>query len=140
MAATVSATAKRFAHVPRPNRLTAANPTATRSSVTLFGVQPVSKMPATILLRREGKASRTPRPGDLRTLLAMTYGMCEFWNTVHAPAVSVRCLLFAAFRGAGNSQQIVGQFVGASGTSSRPATKFRTASSHKTRGHFAHAC
>src|ERR1700675_3884535 len=38
IAATVSPTAVRFAHAPRPNRHTAANPTATRSSVTLFGV------------------------------------------------------------------------------------------------------
>src|SRR5579885_2607477 len=46
IAATVSATAKRFAHVPRPNKLTAANPTATRSTVTLFGVHPLLKTPA----------------------------------------------------------------------------------------------
>src|SRR5271165_1847008 len=36
--ATVSTTAARFAHGPRPNKLTAANPTATRKAVTLFGV------------------------------------------------------------------------------------------------------
>jgi len=38
MAVTVSPTAARFAHAPRPNKLTAANPTATRSAVTLLGV------------------------------------------------------------------------------------------------------
>src|SRR5882762_10375502 len=39
IAATVSPTAVRFAQAPRPNRHTAANPTTTRNSVTLFGVQ-----------------------------------------------------------------------------------------------------
>ena len=38
IAATVSPTAVRFAHALCPNRLTAANPTKTRNSVTLFGV------------------------------------------------------------------------------------------------------
>src|SRR5690348_1932216 len=38
IAATVSPTAVRFAHAPRPNRHTAANPTTTRSNVTLLGV------------------------------------------------------------------------------------------------------
>src|SRR6266446_5088010 len=36
--ATVSPTAMRFAHAPRPKRHTAANPTTTRNKVTLFGV------------------------------------------------------------------------------------------------------
>src|SRR5256886_7403458 len=34
----IYATASKLGQAPRPNRLTAANPTATRSSVTLFGV------------------------------------------------------------------------------------------------------
>jgi hypothetical protein len=34
----VNATAARFAHAPRPNKLTAANPTTTRNAVTLLGV------------------------------------------------------------------------------------------------------
>src|SRR5580704_7602286 len=38
IAATVSPTAARFAHGPRPNKLTAENPIATRRAVTLFGV------------------------------------------------------------------------------------------------------
>src|SRR5579863_3495766 len=37
--ATVSATALRLSHGPRPNRNTAANPTATRRQVTRLGVQ-----------------------------------------------------------------------------------------------------
>src|SRR6266849_4602121 len=41
IAATVSPTAVRFAHAPRPNRQTAANPTTTRRNVTLFGVHPI---------------------------------------------------------------------------------------------------
>ena len=42
---TVSRTAARFAHGPRPNRLTAANPTATRNAVTLFGVHCIATCP-----------------------------------------------------------------------------------------------
>src|SRR5215470_14700009 len=38
IAPTVIATASRFAQPPRPNRLTAAKPTATRRAVTLLGV------------------------------------------------------------------------------------------------------
>src|SRR5690242_19855100 len=38
MEATVKATARRLGHAPRPNKLTAAKPTATRSNVTLLGV------------------------------------------------------------------------------------------------------
>ena len=140
MAATVNATAKRFAHVPRPNKLTAANPTATRSSVILFGVQPVSKMPAMILLRSEAEASGTPKSCDLKGLFAMTYGQCEFWNTVSAPAVSVRCLPIAALRAAGDYSKTMGQSRRAFRRRTKLAAKFRTASPHKTRGHFAHAC
>src|SRR6266849_2403224 len=39
VAPTVSVTAARLAQAPRPNKLTAANPTATRNAVTLLGVQ-----------------------------------------------------------------------------------------------------
>src|SRR5579862_70634 len=39
MLATVSATALRLSHGPRPNRNTAANPTTTRRQVTRLGVQ-----------------------------------------------------------------------------------------------------
>src|ERR1700737_2498911 len=46
MAATVRATAAKFAHGPRPNRLTAQNPTAILSTVTLFGVQFIDYLPA----------------------------------------------------------------------------------------------
>src|SRR5258708_20964236 len=41
IADTVSATPSRFNHAPCPNALTARNPTTTRSSVTLFGVQTI---------------------------------------------------------------------------------------------------
>src|SRR6267154_2214463 len=98
IAATVSATAKRFAHVPRPNRLTAANPTARGSSVILFGFQPVSKIPVMILLRSEAEASGTPKSCELKGLFAMTYRTQSKWNRAVAPAVSVRCLPIAALR------------------------------------------
>jgi hypothetical protein len=52
--ATVNATAARFAHAPRPNKATAANPTTTRNAVTLFGVQLTSGLPG-----RECKAATT---------------------------------------------------------------------------------
>src|SRR5216684_3960195 len=55
--ATVSPTAVRFAQAPRPNRHTAANPTTTRNSVTLFGVQRI----LTCQARHNGQ----PRNGNL---------------------------------------------------------------------------
>jgi hypothetical protein len=45
IAVTVSPTAARFAQGPRPNKPTAANPTATRSAVTLFGVHCIATCP-----------------------------------------------------------------------------------------------
>ncbi len=53
---TVSTTAARFAHGPRPNKLTAANPTATRKAVTLFGVHCIaisSNLPGAFKCTRE---------------------------------------------------------------------------------------
>src|SRR5256885_15123244 len=97
-------------------------------------------MPAMILLRIEAEASGTPKPCDSKGLFAMTYGQCEFWNAVSAPAVSVRCLPIAALRAALDYSKTVGQSRGAFRERTQLANKFRTASSHKTRGHFAHAC
>src|SRR5262249_24479729 len=140
MAATVSATAKRFAHVPRPKRLTAVNPTATRNTVTLFGVQLELKIPAIALFQLSGSANWPPMSGRVTGLLSGTYGKGSAGNKSVAPAVSVRCMAFAAAGEAANSERFVGQFVGAFRSCSPLATKSRAASSQTIRGFFVHAC
>jgi len=93
IAATVSATAARFAQVPRPNKLTAAKPSATRSKVTLFGVHPVLKIPA-ITIPRNGR-EQLPCQTDA-TQMAAFQSVAAAWSRVlccYAQAVSASCRL-----------------------------------------------
>ena len=70
---TVSTTAARFAQAPRPNKATAANPTTTRSAVTLFGVQ---------LTRASPRASATLQPLTrlLKLTTLVTYQCAVGWH------------------------------------------------------------
>src|SRR5580698_4831773 len=76
IAATVSPTAARFVHGPRPNRPTAANPTATRSAVTLFGVHRIvtsSYLTGLPEAPTHHIATAMPTPGHAKPSLPVTY-------------------------------------------------------------------
>src|SRR5580692_4879094 len=98
--ATVSPTAARLVHGPRPNRLTAANPTATRSAVTLFGVHCIvssSNLPGLSKHRTHHIATTLPTLHQVKPSLPVTYGsLCkpEFpprvRQTPHLSSVSCR--------------------------------------------------
>src|ERR1700757_1798944 len=68
--ATVSPTAVKFAHGPRPNKLTAANPTATRRAVTLFGVQFTMGLAQLV---EPTFATALPLPNQLTLIISATY-------------------------------------------------------------------
>src|SRR5271168_2123174 len=75
--ATVSPTAVRFAHGPRPNKLTAANPTATRSTVTLFGVHCIATYPnlqSAVHAPTSEIATALPTLNHAKPWLPVTYG------------------------------------------------------------------
>src|SRR5579862_228446 len=71
IAVTVSPTAARFDHGLRPNKLTAANPTATRRAVTLFGVHCIAICSGSRSQVHYALSGQTPcQPGVSQVLLS----------------------------------------------------------------------
>jgi hypothetical protein len=98
---TVSRTAARFAHGPRPNKLTAANPTATRSAVTLFGVHCIaasSNLPGTLKEPCLSQGNRLANSAPSKTFACRHLGKApQTWirhdvgPTLHLSPFGCRC-------------------------------------------------
>src|SRR5689334_15266579 len=102
MEVTVRATASKLGQAPRPNRLTAANPTTTRSSVTLLGVHSnamVSAPPRAFAdLEGNSDASYASRnPFEIRPLRECCEAALQHHasQTPHLSAIGLRFLLVA---------------------------------------------